>query len=239
MLDDFKYQAKKAVVAAQEAARDMGHDHIGTEHLLLGLQRQPSPVKQALESLGLTDAQVTQQLEDIFGIGPATTDAIPFDPEANAAFDRADEEAAELGQERVGAEHLMFALLDQPESGAVKMLQKMDVDPAAVRPAVVNALQGANDGPSLDEADDLKGDRKPEYRPASKEIGAILVDNGAIDQERLNQALEGARDKLLGRALIENQQDSQHIQTQLLALAAQLTKPNDDRVLCLIPPILV
>jgi len=192
MLDNYKYQAKRSVVAAQEAARGFGHDHIGTEHLLLGLVREKSPAKAAFAELGVTDEAVTAQIEDTLGTGEATVDAIPFDLEAKAALDQAAEEAAALGQQTVGAEHLAFAILGERESGAVMLLEKLGVDPEAVRPAVMQQLK------ATEKEEDGTAKKTP-----GKEIGSILVEQGSVDQAQLEDAREGARDKLLGRALID------------------------------------
>jgi len=199
MLENFTYQAKRSVVGAQEAARDFGHDHIGTEHLLLGLLREErSPASLGLKALGLQDGVLVVAIEDRLGRGEPSQDPVPFDLEAKTAIDLATDEAKALRSRKVGAEHLLFAMLRERASGSVKLLEKLGVNPDEIRPAVTQILLAR---PAGEEEEDP--DEKGERPGAGLAIGEILVEHGVLSQQQLDEALEGAADKLLGRALID------------------------------------
>ena len=191
MLERFNDDAKHAVVLGQEAARALGHDHLGTEHLLLGLVRlDGSAVREALAAVGVTDTSLTAQIEDVMGTAAATKGgSLPFDEQTRAALTAATTEADELGMEAVGPEHVLLGLLDAPDGNAMLMIEKLGTNAGAVRTAMMAQLEPTAAAPAK--------------ASAGKEIGSILVDKGVLTQTQLDEALEGARDKLIGRALID------------------------------------
>jgi len=113
MFERFTDRARRVVVLAQEEARLLNHNYIGTEHLLLGLIREGDGVAaEALESLGISLDAVRQQVEEIIGQGQqAPSGHIPFTPRAKKVLELSLREATQLGQDHIGAEHILLGLV--------------------------------------------------------------------------------------------------------------------------------
>ena len=116
----------------------MHHSYVGTEHVLLGLLREDDgAAASALASLGVTHARVRSAVVGMIGVGvEAPQGELPLTGAAQTAVERAGREASLLGAERVGCEHILLALVRAPDGAATRILQQLDVDPAAVRAAV-------------------------------------------------------------------------------------------------------
>ncbi len=144
MFERFTDRARRVAVLAQEEARMLGHDHIGTEHILLGLIREGEGVAaRALESLGISLEAVRQQVGEITGQGQqAPSGHIPFTPRAKKVLELSLREALQLGHNYIGTEHLLLGLIGEGEGVAAQVLVKLGADPSRVRRQVIQLLRG-------------------------------------------------------------------------------------------------
>jgi ATP-dependent Clp protease ATP-binding subunit ClpC len=132
------------VVLAQEEARMLNHNYIGTEHILLGLIHEGEGVAaKALESLGISLEAVRQQVEEIIGQGQqAPTGHIPFTPRAKKVLELSLREALQLGHNYIGTEHILLGLIREGEGVAAQVLVKLGADLNRVRQQVIQLLSG-------------------------------------------------------------------------------------------------
>jgi ATP-dependent Clp protease ATP-binding subunit ClpC len=151
MFERLTDRARRVVVLAEDEARQLDHNHIGTEHLLLGLARVGEGVAaRALESLGIGLEAVRQQVEEAIGRGEqAPAGRIPFTPRAKKVLELALREAMALGHHYVGTEHILLGLLREGEGVAAQVLVRLGADLTVVRQRVIQLLQGYQgmDGP--------------------------------------------------------------------------------------------
>jgi hypothetical protein len=145
MFERFTDKARRTVVLAQEEARLLSHDHIGTEHLLLGLLREGhGAAASALSSLGISlDAARERVAADRAG-GPATaapgemaSGHIPFTPQAKRTLELALREALQLGHDYIGTEHILLGIVRDPGCRGASILSELGVDQAAIRGRVI------------------------------------------------------------------------------------------------------
>jgi ATP-dependent Clp protease ATP-binding subunit ClpC len=144
MFERFTDRARRVVVLAQEEARMLNHNYIGTEHILLGLIHEGQGVAaKALESLGISFEAVRQQVEEIIGQGQqAPSGHIPFTPRAKTVLELSLRESLQLGHHYIGTEHILLGLLREGEGVAAQVLVKLGADLSRVRQQVVQLLQG-------------------------------------------------------------------------------------------------
>src|SRR5687767_4466833 len=144
MFERFTDRARRVVVLAQEEARMLNHNYIGTEHILLGLIHEGEGVAaKALESLGISLEAVRQQVEEIIGQGQsAPTGHIPFTPRAKKVLELSLREALQLGHNYIGTEHILLGLIREGEGVAAQVLQKLGADLSRVRQQVIQLLSG-------------------------------------------------------------------------------------------------
>ncbi|MBC7247232.1 MAG: ATP-dependent Clp protease ATP-binding subunit [Actinobacteria bacterium] len=149
MFQRFSDRARRVVVLAQEEARMLNHNYIGTEHLLLGLIQEGEGVAaKALESMGISLEAVRNQVEEIIGRGStAPTGHIPFTPRAKKVLELSLREALQLGHNYIGTEHILLGLIREGEGVAAQVLTKLGADLDRVRNQVVQLLTGASAGP--------------------------------------------------------------------------------------------
>jgi len=143
MFERFTDRARRAVVWAQEEARTLNHDFIGTEHILLGLIREGQGVAaKALESFGVSMEAVRQRVEDIVPPGQVEvrTGHIPFTPRAKKVLELSLSEAKLLGHPYIGTEHVLLGLLREGEGVAAQVLTALGVDLDGTRERVVQLL---------------------------------------------------------------------------------------------------
>ena len=148
MFERFTDRARRVVVLAQDEARGLKHNYIGTEHLLLGLISEGEGVAaKALETLGVEGEAVRASGIEIIGEGekPAEGD-IPFTPRAKRVFELSLREALQLGHNYIGTEHLLLGLLKEGEGVAAQVLTKQGADLAQVRQTVIQMLSGYQRG---------------------------------------------------------------------------------------------
>jgi ATP-dependent Clp protease ATP-binding subunit ClpA len=144
MFERFTDRARRVVVLAQEEARLLNHNYIGTEHILLGLIHEGEGVAaKALESLGISLEAVRAQVEEIIGQGQsAPTGHIPFTPRAKKVLELSLREALQLGHNYIGTEHILLGLIREGEGVAAQVLVKLGADLTRVRQQVVQVLSG-------------------------------------------------------------------------------------------------
>src|SRR5256885_4759977 len=144
MFERFTDRARRVVVLAQEEARMLNHNYIGTEHILLGLIHEGEGVgAKALESLGISLEAVRQQVEEIIGQGQqAPSGHIPFTPRAKKVLELSLREALQLGHNYIGTEHILLGLIREGEGVAAQVLVKLGADLSRVRQQVIQLLSG-------------------------------------------------------------------------------------------------
>ena len=127
--DSFTKGAQRVLVIAQEEARRMGHNYVGTEHILLGTVKEESSVSSLLEKLGVTYERVCDEIEELVGMGDFKfSEAFGYTPRTKRVLEMSREEAAKLQQNYVGVEHILLALLLEREGVANRILRDIGVD---------------------------------------------------------------------------------------------------------------
>ena len=144
MFERFTDRARRVVVLAQEEARMLNHNYIGTEHILLGLIHEGEGVAaKGLESLGISLEAVRSQVEEIIGQGQqAPSGHIPFTPRAKKVLELSLREALQLGHNYIGTEHILLGLIREGEGVAAQVLVKLGADLSRVRQQVIQLLSG-------------------------------------------------------------------------------------------------
>ena len=144
MFERFTDRARRVVVLAQEEARLLNHNYIGTEHILLGLIHEGEGVAaKALESLGISLQAVRDQVEEIIGQGGSSPSGhIPFTPRAKKVLELSLREALQLGHNYIGTEHILLGLIREGEGVAAQVLTKLGADLSRVRQQVIQLLSG-------------------------------------------------------------------------------------------------
>ncbi|HET9724993.1 MAG TPA: ATP-dependent Clp protease ATP-binding subunit [Actinomycetota bacterium] len=191
MFERFTDRARRVVVLAQEEARMLNHNYIGTEHILLGLIHEGEGVAaKALESMNISLEAVRQQVEEIIGQGQAApTGHIPFTPRAKKVLELSLREALQLGHNYIGTEHILLGLIREGEGVAAQVLQKLGADLNRVRQTVIQLLSGYTGG---------KGE------PASPEQGGQQGGQGSMVLDQFGRNLtqlarEQKLDPVIGR----------------------------------------
>jgi hypothetical protein len=152
MFERFTDRGRRVIVLAQEEARLLNHNYIGTEHLLLGLTHEEEGVAaRALTELGISLEAVRAQVEEIIGQGQsAPTGHIPFTPRAKKVLELSLREALQLGHNYIGTEHILLGLIREGEGVAAQVLVKLGGSRDRVRAKVIQVLSDA--GPSPEQA---------------------------------------------------------------------------------------
>src|SRR6266436_691849 len=188
MFERFTDRARRVVVLAQEEARMLSHNYIGTEHILLGLIHEGEGVAaKALESLGISLEAVRQQVEEIIGHGQqAPSGHIPFTPRAKKVLELSLREALQLGHNYIGTEHILLGLIREGEGVAAQVLVKLGADLSRVRQQVIQLLSGYSGGK------ESPGTGTPGAGPSENQpSGALVLDQFGRNLTQL------ARDKKL------------------------------------------
>ena len=144
MFERFTDRARRVVVLAQEEARMLNHNYIGTEHILLGLIKEGEGVAaKGLEALGISLDGVRTQVEEIIGQGQqAPSGHIPFTPRAKKVLELSLREALQLGHNYIGTEHILLGLIREGDGVAAQVLVKLGADLNRVRQQVIQLLSG-------------------------------------------------------------------------------------------------
>jgi ATP-dependent Clp protease ATP-binding subunit ClpC len=144
MFERFTERARQVVVLAQDEARTLKHNYIGTEHILLGLLREEEGLAaRVLDSLDITVEEVRAQVARIVGQGDeVTTGQIPFTPRAKKVLELALREALSLGHNYIGTEHILLGLVRENEGVAARILLDFDADAEKIRNEIIRMLSG-------------------------------------------------------------------------------------------------
>jgi ATP-dependent Clp protease ATP-binding subunit ClpC len=190
MFERFTDRARRVVVLAQEEARMLNHNYIGTEHILLGLIHEGEGVAaKALESLNISLEAVRQQVEEIIGQGQAApTGHIPFTPRAKKVLELSLREALQLGHNYIGTEHILLGLIREGEGVAAQVLQKLGADLNRVRQTVIQLLSGYTAG---------KGETTPGGQGEQGGQGSMVLDQFGRNLTQL--AKDAKLDPVIGR----------------------------------------
>ncbi|HEV7205752.1 MAG TPA: ATP-dependent Clp protease ATP-binding subunit [Jatrophihabitans sp.] len=188
MFERFTDRARRVVVLAQEEARMLNHNYIGTEHILLGLIHEGEGVAaKALESLGISLDAVRQQVEEIIGQGQqAPSGHIPFTPRAKKVLELSLREALQLGHNYIGTEHILLGLIREGEGVAAQVLVKLGADLNKVRQQVIQLLNGYQS----------KGEPAGTASEATPSTSLVLDQFG---RNLTQSAREGKLDPVIGR----------------------------------------
>jgi hypothetical protein len=149
MLERFTDRARRVVKLAEEEARMLNHDWIGTEHILLGLLREGDGVAaQVLESLGISLQAVRVQVVEIIGQGQQVPgEVIPFTPRSKKVLELSLRESLQLGHDYIGTEHILLGLLREGDGVAAQVLVKLGTDLNRVRQQVIQLISGQQPQP--------------------------------------------------------------------------------------------
>jgi ATP-dependent Clp protease ATP-binding subunit ClpC len=198
LFERFTDRARRVVVLAQEEARLLNHNYIGTEHILLGLIHEGEGVAaKALESLGISLEAVRQQVEEIIGQGGSSPSGhIPFTPRAKKVLELSLREALQLGHNYIGTEHILLGLIREGEGVAAQVLVKLGADLSRVRQQVIQLLSGyqGSSGPGSEKAGATTGSSSGESQPT----GSLVLDQFGRNLTQL--AREKKLDPVIGRA---------------------------------------
>jgi ATP-dependent Clp protease ATP-binding subunit ClpC len=194
MFERFTDRARRVVVLAQEEARMLSHNYIGTEHILLGLIHEGEGVAaKALESLDISLEAVRAQVEEIIGQGQqAPSGHIPFTPRAKKVLELSLREALQLGHSYIGTEHILLGLIREGEGVAAQVLQKLGADLNRVRQQVIQLLSGfqGKESSQSAQAATTGGGESPSSSLVLDQFGRNLTQD----------ARDGKLDPIIGRA---------------------------------------
>ncbi|WNM24294.1 ATP-dependent Clp protease ATP-binding subunit [Demequina capsici] len=196
MFERFTDRARRVVVLAQEEARMLNHNYIGTEHILLGLVREGEGVAaKALEAMDISLNGVREQVQEIIGEGShAPSGHIPFTPRAKKVLELSLREALQLGHNYIGTEHILLGLIREGEGVAAQVLGKLGADLGGVRQQVIQLLSGYE---GKEPAAAGAGSGPAEGTPA----GSTVLDQ--FGRNYTQAAREGKLDPVIGRELIQ------------------------------------
>ncbi|PKQ27329.1 MAG: NDP-hexose 4-ketoreductase [Actinobacteria bacterium HGW-Actinobacteria-4] len=193
MFERFTDRARRVVVLAQEEARMLNHNYIGTEHILLGLVREGEGVAaKALEAMDISLNGVREQVQEIIGEGShAPSGHIPFTPRAKKVLELSLREALQLGHNYIGTEHILLGLIREGEGVAAQVLGKLGADLGGVRQQVIQLLSGYEGKEPV-----AAGGGPSEGTPA----GSTVLDQ--FGRNYTQAAREGKLDPVIGREII-------------------------------------
>ncbi|WP_241727108.1 ATP-dependent Clp protease ATP-binding subunit, partial [Dietzia sp. SLG310A2-38A2] len=196
MFERFTDRARRVVVLAQEEARMLNHNYIGTEHILLGLIHEGEGVAaKALESLGISLEAVRSQVEEIIGQGQqAPSGHIPFTPRAKKVLELSLREALQLGHNYIGTEHILLGLIREGEGVAAQVLVKLGADLTRVRQQVIQLLSGYQGK----EAEATGAPAGTGGRESGTPSSSTVLDQ--FGRNLTQAAMEGKLDPVVGRA---------------------------------------
>ena len=186
----FTARAEKALEYAQEIAMELGHNYIGTEHLLYGLVEEGTGVaSKVLQNQGLTSEKVKQSIEEIVGVGDEIEDAnrISFTPRSKRVIENAFLEARRLGTEYIGTEHLLIGIMKEGDCVATRIMLEEDVNPQGLYNELIKVLN--EEGEESNESNSSSSKGSYNSTPTLNQYGTDLT----------RQAKEGKLDPVIGR----------------------------------------
>jgi ClpA/ClpB-like protein/UvrB/UvrC motif-containing protein len=188
MFQRFTDRARKVVVLAQEEARRLKHNYIGTEHILLGLIREGEGVAAVtLKSLGISLDPVRQQVEEIIGRGQEKPQGhIPFTPRAKKVLELSLRESKQLGHNYIGTEHILLGLIREGDGVAAQVLVRLGADQNRVRRQVIQLLHGRT-------AEEPRPGAEAGLETAEQQLTAIEQAGIGPDTSDLDEQIEAVR----------------------------------------------
>ena len=200
MFERFTDRARRVVVLAQEEARLLNHNYIGTEHILLGLIHEGEGVAaKALESLGISLEGVRSQVEEIIGQGGSSPSGhIPFTPRAKKVLELSLREALQLGHNYIGTEHILLGLIREGEGVAAQVLVKLGADLSRVRQQVIQLLSGYSGSGAQGQGSGEKAGATAGGAGGDTPSGSLVLDQFGRNLTQL--AKEKKLDPVIGRA---------------------------------------
>jgi len=189
MFERFTEKAIKVVMLAQEEARRLGHNFVGTEQIMLGLIGEGTGIAaKVLKSMGISLKEARVEVEKIIGRGSGFVAVeIPFTPRAKRVLELALEEARQLGHNYIGTEHLLLGLLREGEGVAARVLENLDADPSKIRSQVIRMVGESQE--AVGAAPGAGGASGGSKTPTLEEFGSDLT----------KQAEENKLDPCIGR----------------------------------------
>jgi ATP-dependent Clp protease ATP-binding subunit ClpC len=206
VFERFTDRARRVVVLAQEEARMLNHNYIGTEHLLLGLISEGDGVAaRVLKIMGVSLEAVRSQIEDIIGQGStAPAGHIPFTPRAKKVLELALREALQLGHDYIGTEHLLLGLIREGEGVAAQVLQKLGANMEGVRAQVIQTLTGYQTSGVTEVLEGVPEVRHHLGKYVFSEEGWAILETAKHASEELGRSEIGSTDFLLALITTED-----------------------------------
>lgn len=194
MFERFTDRARRVVVLAQEEARQLQHNYIGTEHLLLGLIHEEEGVgARAILNLGLSLQDIRYQVEDIIGQGTTTpTGHIPFTPRAKKVLELSLRESIALGHAYIGTEHILLGIITEAEGVGARVLTLLGADLEKVKQEVNNLLEGYEEKTKA---------AHPSKRQPVQNTAALSANLDKFGTNLTKAALDGHLDPVIGRTV--------------------------------------
>jgi ATP-dependent Clp protease ATP-binding subunit ClpC len=192
VFERFTDRARQVIVLAQEEARRLNHNYIGTEHLLLGLTHEDAGLAaQAMARLDIEPDSVRRKVEEIVGQGMGEqTGQIPFTPRAKKVLEHSFREALQLNHDHIGTEHILLGLMREEQGVAAQVLESLGGPLPRIREVTLELLQGID----VKEAESLPGSAPASARPAATDVIAELEARVDGLEERL-AAVEARLDR--------------------------------------------
>ena len=192
MMYKFTNRAEKALEIANEVSLELGHNYIGTEHLLYGLAKEGTGVaSKVLENQNVTADEILQEIEMLIGTGEPLEqeESLGFTPRSKRVIENAFIEARKLGSEFIGTEHLLIGIMCEGDSVAVRIMMDLNLDPRKLYNEIAKVIN--EDGIDADSARQANEKNAGSYNstPTLNQFGADLT----------KQAREGKLDPVIGR----------------------------------------
>jgi len=215
----FTDRARRVVVLAQEEARLLNHNYIGTEHILLGLVHESLAAK-ALELLGISLEKVRQQVEEVIGAAQSPpSDHVPFTPRAKKVLELSLREAFQLGHNYIGSQHILLGLIREGEGVAAQVLLELGADLGRVRQQVIQLLSGISE-PGISEPTE-----RYEWVSVLRELKDAFPAVGIVASLSVDSTPEFASKALEAGATTYALKSNQFELVFAVRVAANLTKP--------------
>ncbi|HAL08369.1 ATP-dependent Clp protease ATP-binding subunit [Mammaliicoccus vitulinus] len=172
-------RAQRVLAHAQEEAMRLNHSNIGTEHLLLGLMKEPEGIAaKVLDAFGITEEKVTKEVENLIGQGQEQVGAIHYTPRAKKVIELSMDEARKLNHTFVGTEHLLLGLIRENEGVAARVFANLDLNITKARAQVVKSLGSPEQGSK--NAQTTKNQATPTLDGLARDL-TVIAEDGTLD----------------------------------------------------------
>ncbi len=192
MMYKFTARAEKALELANEIALELGHNYIGTEHILYGLCKEGTGVaSKVLQNQNITDEDILREIEMLIGVGEPLNEneSLGFTPRSKRIIENAFVEARKLGSEFIGTEHLLIGIMREGDSVAVRIMMDLNIDPRKLYNEIVKVLNEDETDSNSPRSADTKNSGSFNSTPTLNQFGSDLT----------KQAREGKLDPVIGR----------------------------------------